>query len=160
MTAVETAESITILDPVEKGKFIVRKGFEVRKGVNVIPKGAMVTRNMIATLAAFGYAKVSVSQKPAVAIMGTGSEIVDIAKTPGRDQIRNSNSVMLKVLAEECGAATRVLPMVRDSVAGLKKAIASAVEKSDILVMTGGVSVGKYDFTKTALTELGGRDLF
>ena len=61
---------------------------------------------MIATLAAFGYAKVKVAKQPRVAILGTGSEIVEISKKPGRDQIRNSNSVMLDVLCRPVGALT------------------------------------------------------
>jgi molybdenum cofactor synthesis domain-containing protein len=125
---------------------------------------------MIATLAAFGYANVRVFSKPNISILGTGSEIVAIDKTPGRDQIRNSNSVMLKALSESVGASARILPQTGDDLEKLKRVISKAVglgQKSatrnpqfEILVMTGGVSVGKYDLTKAALHELGAEIFF
>ncbi len=115
---------------------------------------------MIAVLAAFGYAKVKVAKRPRIAIMATGSEIVEIEKKPARDQIRNSNSIMLKAFAEKHGASATILPNARDRISDLKKSISAAAKKNDIVVITGGVSVGKYDFTKTALFELGADDIF
>jgi len=115
---------------------------------------------MIASLASFGYSRVQVSKTPRVTIMGTGSEIVEISRRPGRDQIRNSNSVMLAVLCRGLNTDTTVLPIVRDDISKLKAAINAAAKTSDILIMTGGVSVGKYDHTKTALAELGAEIFF
>ena len=116
---------------------------------------------MIASLAAFGYAKIKVAERPKVSVLSTGSEIVDISKTPGRDQIRNSNSVMLKVLCEQAGASVKLLPKTGDDLAKLKSRILKGVGKgSDVLVITGGVSVGKYDLTKAALKELGAEIFF
>jgi len=115
---------------------------------------------MIASLASFGYSRVQVSKTPRVTIMGTGSEIVEISRRPGRDQIRNSNSVMLAVLCRGLNTDTTVLPIVRDDISKLKAAIKAAAKTSDILIMTGGVSVGKYDHTKTALAELGAEIFF
>jgi molybdenum cofactor synthesis domain-containing protein len=115
---------------------------------------------MIAGIAAFGYPKIKVVKRPAVAILSTGSEIVAIDKIPGRDQIRNSNSLMLKVLCERAGASAKMLPIVGDSLGKLKTSISRAAGKADILVITGGVSVGKYDLTKAALKELGAEIYF
>ena len=151
---------VQIVERTEKGRFIVRKGAEIKKGKTIFGPGEFVTDNMIATLASFGYAKVRVGKAPRVAILGTGSEIVDIARKPGRDQIRNSNSVMLDVLCRQCSATTDVLPIVKDDVTGLKMTIKAAAKKADILVITGGVSVGKYDHTKSALAELGAEIFF
>lgn len=148
-------EMVEILQPAEKGKFIVPIGSEIKCGCKIFSTGEIITANMIAGIAAFGYANVQVSKQPTVAILPTGSEIVEIDQTPGEDQIRNSNSVMLKILAEKAGAVASLLPIAKDDIAELKSQIANAAEANDILIITGGVSVGKYDFTKAALLELG-----
>lgn len=148
---------VAILEQAEKNKFIVKKGSEIKKGATLFASGTIITEGMIAGMAAFGYSKIKVTKKPSVAIMSTGTEIVPINKTPGRDQIRNSNSLMLKVLCEQGGASARLLPIAGDDLAKLRSRISTVVEdgKTDILVITGGVSVGKYDLTKVALRELG-----
>jgi molybdenum cofactor synthesis domain-containing protein len=130
---------------------------------------------MIAALASFGCAKIKVGARPKVSILATGSEIVDVSETPSQDQIRNSNSIMLDVFARKSGAETEVLPLVKDDFDALKNQIADAVglngnsqniesgiinHKSKILLVTGGVSVGDYDFTKPALRELGAEIFF
>jgi molybdenum cofactor synthesis domain-containing protein len=151
---------VVIFEPAENGKFIIRRAAEIKKGSVVIPSGEIVTENMIAVLAAFGYSKVKAGGKPTAAILATGSEIVDVSQKPGRDQIRNSNSPMLRSFMQSCGAGAVTLPAAGDDVQGLKKQIAKGVERADLLVITGGVSVGKYDFTKTALAELGAEVFF
>jgi molybdopterin molybdotransferase len=166
---------IEILEPTKAKENIVKRGEEIKKGTKVFSKGEIITENMMASLASFGYAKVKVFQKPAVAILSTGSEIVEINQKPAKDQIRNSNSIMLKVFAEKLGLETEILPMIRDDLENLKKTIARAVRhktsakkikseipnpKSKILIITGGVSVGDYDFTKPALRELGAEIFF
>ena len=158
--AKRTEGSVTILESIAPSKNIVRKGDEVRKGEVVIQKGERVNERMVATLAAFGYSSVVVSRSPIVSIMTTGSEVVEICEKPGTDQIRNSNSVMLDALSKQVGASTRLLPSPPDDLEAIKKAISSACEGSDMVIITGGVSVGKYDLTKTALNELGAEIYF
>ncbi|MEO8572776.1 MAG: gephyrin-like molybdotransferase Glp [Pyrinomonadaceae bacterium] len=154
--ASESHGRVTIREATEVGKYIIRRGAEIKDGTRLFRAGDVIDQKMIASLAAFGYPKVQVSAKPRVSILGTGTEIVPIDKKPGQDQIRNSNSVMLKVLCEHAGAAARILSQSGDDLEKLKSRISKAVEnKSDVLVMTGGVSVGKYDLTKVALLELG-----
>ncbi len=155
-----TETEVTILETVKKSTAIVRQGSEIKKGRIVIKRGSLITVNNIATLAAFGFAKVMVGKRPTVAILGTGSEIVDMGKKPGRDQIRNSNSVMLKVMAEHCSAVADTYPIASDDLFDLKSQISNAANGKDILIITGGVSVGKYDLTKAALTELGAKIFF
>ncbi len=156
----ERAEVVTINEPVKKETAIVRQGSEIKRGTAIFTAGEIITENMIAVLASFGYAKVRVGKKPRISILGTGSEIVEVTKKPGRDQIRNSNSVMLDVLSRKFGGETNVLPNVGDDISELKKVIRSASKTSDLLIITGGVSVGKYDHTKTALAELGAEIFF
>ena len=152
--------NVEILEPTEKNRYIIRKGSEIKKGKVIFGPGDAVTENMIAALASFGYAKLKVAKQPRVAIIGTGSEIVEIDKKPGRDQIRNSNSVMLNVLCRKFGADPTILPNVRDDISDLKFQISNAAKHADVLILTGGVSVGKYDHTKTALAELGATIFF
>lgn len=158
--APETDGMVEILESVKEGHFIVSKGFEVKKGEKVFSKGEIITVNNIASLAAFGYSAIEVSLRPKVAILATGSEIVGIDEAPGIDQIRNSNSVMLKALATSCGAEAEMLPIAQDDLKALKSRIDKAAKISDLLIITGGVSVGKYDLTKAALMELGAEIFF
>lgn len=158
-----TAENngfVTINESTKKGQFIVTKGAEVKKGKIVVAKGSVLTSSNIAVPAAFGYSRIKVSKQAKVSIISTGSEIVAIDQKPEKDQIRNSNSLMLKVLTEQCGAAAAVSPIVGDSIEDLKQRIATVAERSDLVILTGGVSVGKYDYTKTALLELGAEIFF
>ena len=156
----EDGVSVTILKPVKKGASIVKKGTETKKGQKVLSKGERITENLIAPIAAFGYTSVRVFRQPRVAIIGTGSEIVEIAEKPGKDQIRNSNSVMLKAFAERAGATATIFRNTGDDLEQLKSQFAAATANADILVITGGVSVGKYDLTKPALTTLGANIFF
>ena len=158
--ATEDDESVTINESTEAGRFIVAKGKEVEKGKAVLRAGEAITAKNISVPAAFGYAKVKVAKRPRVAILSTGSEIVEINKKPGRDQIRNSNSIMLRSLSEENGATATVFRIIGDDLSDLKSQISKAAKNSDILITTGGVSVGKYDLTKLALKELGAEIFF
>jgi len=186
----ENESFVTILESVKEKQNVIKRAEEIREGERIFETGEIVSENMIAPLAAFGYAKVKVFQKPQVAILATGSEIVEINQKPKQDQIRNSNSMTLKVLAEKCGAEVEILPMVKDDIENLKMQIAEAVGllqskvqspkskvqnekskvqneqskiqnlKSKILIISGGVSVGDYDFTKPALRQLGAEIFF
>jgi molybdopterin molybdotransferase len=151
---------VEILVTTKPKQNIIKRGEEVKKGDIVFSEGEIIVENMIAAIASFGYAKVRVSKKPKAAILSTGSEIVDVSEKPGKDQIRNSNSAMLAVFAEKAGATVEVLPIAGDEIANLKSQIAQAIEKVDVLIITGGVSVGDYDFTKPALRELGAEIFF
>jgi len=154
----EASGTVEIEKSVRVGQSIVARGDEIRKGEAVFSAGTVISENMIASLAAFGYAKVSVGKRPRVAILHTGTEIVEVNEKPGPDQIRNSNAAMLKAFAAKFGTTT-TLPIARDDIDELKNTINKAVETNDVLVITGGVSVGKYDLTKEALRSLGA-DIF
>lgn len=157
----EKNEIVTITASTETARYIVKKGSEIRKREKLIPAGRTINERLIASLAAFGYSDVKVGKRPLVSVLSTGSEIVPIAKRPGRDQIRNSNSVMLKAFCERTGARVRLLPQSGDDLENLKSRILKGVDSgSDILLTTGGVSVGKYDLTKEALRELGAEIFF
>jgi len=151
---------VSLIDRVAKNQNIVRQGTEIRKGEVVLRAGTLITPEMVATPAAFGYAKIKVAKRPRVAIIPTGSEIVPVGRRPKRDQIRDSNSVMLRAFCDRAGAAVTVFQNVGDDLDDLTKAIRSALRANDIVVTTGGVSVGKYDLTKDAFKKVHARILF
>lgn len=151
---------VEILEPTSKGRFIVKKGEEIRKGKTALSKGSIINAENISVPAAFGYSKINVSKRPRVAIISTGNEIVDTAKRPKIGQIRNSNSIMLFALAKKAGADVNVLPLVGDDLSSLTKAVRKAIRSSDIVITTGGVSVGKYDLTKQAIIDAGSEIFF
>lgn len=153
--AEETGDTVSFNGAVTPGLNIVPRGSEARSGDVVIKCGEIVSPNMISTIAAFGYGSVKVASMPRAAIMSTGTEIVEIEEKPGLDQIRNSNSAMLQALSAKCGSQTRIFPVTGDDLDTLRSRIADAAENADILMISGGVSVGKYDLTKVALRELG-----
>jgi molybdenum cofactor synthesis domain-containing protein len=158
--AAEENGFVEILKSVENGQNIVRRASEVEAGAKVFETGEIINAAMIASLASFGYATVKVARRPRVSILATGSELVPIEQKPAQDQIRNSNSVTLQVYAEKCAAACEILPIAADEIESLKSQIETAAQNSDCLILSGGVSVGKYDFTKTALRELGAEIFF
>lgn len=156
----EDGKFVEILAPAETAKFIVARAAEIKKGETVFKSGEIITEGMLAALASFGYAKVKVAKQPQVGILVTGSEIVPVGKTPKRDQIRDSNSTLLRAGVQKCGIKAAVFSPAGDDLGKLKKAIAGAAKNCDLLVISGGVSVGKYDFTKAALQDLGAEIFF
>lgn len=156
----ENDSLVEILESVEPGRSIVRQASEIKSGEIVLRAGEEINAAMIATLASFGYAKVKVAQRPRVAVMATGSELVDVDQTPGQDQIRDSNNHTIAVYAEMSNAIVERLPLAGDDTEELKRQVSRAAEHADILVTSGGVSMGVYDFTKAALKELGAEIFF
>src|SRR5712671_7943528 len=156
----ESDGHVEILERVDSGRSIVRRATEIKEGETVLRAGEDINAAMIATLASFGYAAVKVGRKPRVAVMATGSELVDIDKKPGADQIRDSNNYTIAAYAALAGAAVERLPLAVDDTEGLKRQIAEAAARTDMLVTSGGVSMGVYDFTKAALKELGAEIFF
>jgi molybdenum cofactor synthesis domain-containing protein len=114
----------------------------------------------MAALASFGYARVAVRRRPRVRILATGTELVSVGERPAEDQIRDSNSYSLAAYAALAGASVERLPFAGDDPVLLRETIAGAAADSDLLILSGGVSMGVYDFTKTALGALGAEIFF
>jgi len=138
----------------EPGQFINPRGAESPHGAVLIPEGTLLDASHIATLAMTGHASVAVAARPSVAILATGDEIVEIAEQPAPHQIRNSNSYMLSSLVDSAGGRPTILPVARDTHAALALRLEEGL-RHDMLIVTGGVSAGKYDLVKPALRELG-----
>ena len=145
---------VELLESVEAGRSIVKRGAEIEAGQTVLSAGATINAAMMAVLAAFGYAQVNVFSRPRVAVLATGSELVPVDQKPGQDQIRDSNNYSISAYAEQAGAIVEHLPLAGDDTQLLKREIAEAAKHCDLIVTSGGVSMGVYDVTKSALKEL------
>ena len=151
---------VELLETVELGKSIVKRGAEIQAGETVLQRGTIINSAMMAVLAAFGYAEVTVAQRPRVGVLATGTELVSVNQKPGQDQIRDSNNYSIAAYAQLTGAVVERLPLARDETSVLTHQIAEAAEKCDVIVTSGGVSMGVYDVTKAALHELGAEIFF
>jgi molybdenum cofactor synthesis domain-containing protein len=151
---------VELLETVELGKSIVKRGAEIQAGETVLQSGTSINAAMMAVLAAFGYAEVAVTQRPRVGVLATGTELVPVNEKPGQDQIRDSNNYSISAYAQLTGALVERLPLARDETSVLTNQIAEAAEKCDVVVTSGGVSMGVYDVTKSALHELGAEIFF
>jgi molybdenum cofactor synthesis domain-containing protein len=144
----------------EPGQFYVPRGSEITAGERVLGAGEVINAARSAVLASFGYAWVPVRRRPRVAVLATGTELVPVGERPGEDQIRDSNSYSLAAYARLAGASVERLPFAGDDPELLRREIEAAAGRADVLVLSGGVSMGRYDFTKAALHALGAEVFF
>jgi molybdopterin molybdotransferase len=140
---------------VRPGSHIVPAGSEAHRGDSVVSAGTRLAANHIAALAAIGAATVEVFAKPRGAILATGDELVEIASTPQPHQIRNSNSYSLAAHVTLVGGAPDRLGIARDNLDDLRAILNTAQQSCDLLLLSGGVSAGKYDLVEQALAERG-----
>jgi molybdopterin molybdotransferase len=134
---------------------VVRQGSETAMGSVVLRRGQRLGASEIGLLASVGRAQVRVFRQPRVAILPTGDEIVPFDQPPGPFQIRNSNAVTLAAQVAAAGGIPRQLGIARDDKEALRRLIQEGLE-SNLLLLSGGVSVGKYDFVGQVLGEMGG----
>jgi molybdopterin molybdotransferase len=154
-----TEEFVEIQRAVTTGENIVPAGAEARIGQELLPRGVRLGSAQIALAAAAGKASLKVYGKPRVAILSTGDELVEVAEKPGPSQIRNSNSYSLAAMVAECGGEPLQLPIARDEAGKLTELIQEGL-KADMLLLSGGVSMGKFDLVEQALKSLGAEFLF
>src|SRR5678816_4460085 len=159
-TELKDGTVVELLETVETGRSIVKRGSEITAGDVVLRAGTPINAAMMAVLAAFGYARVEVFRKPRVAVLATGTELVPVDQKPGQDQIRDSNNYSISSYAALAGATVERMPLTGDETSLLKTQIANAAERCDVIVTSGGVSMGVYDVTKSALKELGSEVFF
>jgi molybdopterin molybdotransferase len=150
LNKVDGVQEVEILEAVASGRSIVQRGSEIKAGETVLSAGEQITAAAMAVLASFGYAQIKVGRRPHIAVLATGSELVAVSEKPGQDQIRDSNNFSIVAYAQLAGDDTSLL----------KSQITQAAERNDIVVTSGGVSVGVYDFTKPALRELNAEIFF
>jgi molybdopterin molybdotransferase len=160
---VEVSDGFVHLLPprnVAPGENIVARGAQARKGAQLLPPGTLIGAAQIALAAACGGATVEVFRKPRVAILATGDELVPVNKSPAPGRIRNSNAPMLAAMVAAHGGEPWVLPIAADTDKSLDVALGKILSpgaQADLLIITGGVSAGKFDLVEPALTRAGAR---
>jgi molybdopterin molybdotransferase len=127
-------------------------GSDVNAGDVVLKRGTRIDHTAVAWLATIGMSEVPVYARPRVAILATGDEIVEVGRTPSASQIRNSNAHALAAQVRRAGGDPLILPIAPDDQAATAQLIARGLE-ADLLLLSGGVSAGKYDFVEPALTD-------
>jgi molybdopterin molybdotransferase len=146
-------DRVEITRAVHSGQNIVSTGSEGKRGDVLLKPGARIGEAAVAILASVGNAKVQVYAKPRVAVLSTGDEVVPIDTTPGPTQIRNSNSYSLAAQIQAAGGEPVLLPIAPDEPKRLRELIEEGL-RSDMLLLAGGVSMGKYDLVEQVLSEL------
>ncbi len=138
------------------GDNIVPQGAQARAGDPLLPPGAAITFAQVALAASCGCAQLDVFRRPRVAVLATGDELVAVDSEPAPGQIRNSNAPMLAAMVAAAGGEPWVLPTAADNAAALDRSLAEAAE-ADLLLISGGVSAGKFDLVEPALARMGAR---
>jgi molybdopterin molybdotransferase len=141
------------------GENIVAVGSEGKRGEILLIPGMKIDQAAISVAASVGKARLLVFEKPKIAVLSTGDEIVDIDFQPGASQIRNSNSYSLAAQIQAAGGEPLLLPIAPDEPERLRELINDGLE-ADLLLLAGGVSMGKYDLVEQVLTELGAEFFF
>ncbi|MBM4348344.1 MAG: molybdopterin molybdotransferase MoeA [Deltaproteobacteria bacterium] len=145
---------VIILRSVSQRRYIRRAGEDVKKGDLVISAGDMIRPSEIGMLASVGRSFISVYQRPSVAILCTGEELVDVGESLNGAKIVSSNSYTLAAQVKECGAIPVQLGIAKDQKDEIKEKILQGLW-ADVFISSAGVSVGDYDFVKDVLKELG-----
>lgn len=149
-------DEIVVKTEVEPGEFIRKRGCDLAEGQKILSKGERIRATNIGLLASQGIAEVMVGNKVRAAIISTGNELVKIGESLQPGQIYESNSVLIQSLLEGCGASSESAVTCRDDRDALIDAIKQG-SRQEILIITGGVSVGEHDLVRAALESLGAR---
>ena len=142
--------------PVRSGECLRRAGEDLVAGAPALGSGAALGPQQLGLLAAIGRDRVLVRPRPRVIVVSTGSELIEVGRKPGFGEVIDSNSYMLACAAKDAGADARRIGIVPDDHATLLDVLEGQLLRADVLVTTGGVSMGAYDVVKEALSELGG----
>jgi len=159
VTRLDGGNGITTEKVLKPGENFNRQGCEAQVGAVVLPRGRRLTFADIALLATVGRDPVPVYHKPSVAILATGDEVVEVSDSPLDFQVRNSNSYSLAAQVIRSGAVPHILPVARD-VYDHTRALVERGLQHDLLLLSGGVSAGKYDIVEKVLGDLGAHFYF
>jgi molybdopterin molybdotransferase len=141
-----------------QGQFLHRQGSDCKQGEILVEAGERLSAVGVAAAASMGYARVTVTRRPRIGIVTTGDELVGVDEIPQPHQVRASNGHALRALFESLGTVR--LDSVGDSVGALRAALDATLAESDVLLVTGGVSAGKFDEVPGVLRDLGVRQVF
>lgn len=157
---VDHRSTIEIFKVERYNQYIRFKGEEFEADSRILEKGTCLDARHMALLASLGITKVSVYKKPLVSILVTGTELVDFREHTKESQLHDTNSPMLSSLVTESGAKTASIKRVADDIDETVQSIGNAAKKSDLIIVSGGVSVGPHDHVKEAAKACGFKELF
>ena len=149
----EIENFITINQIVEKKDFVRKKGCDYKSGEILLQKGKILTSFDIALLASMNFPLLKVTKQPRVSIISTGDELVFPGNLPDSNQIVASNTYGLKALLTKWGATSHILPIARDNISSLEKAIDLAIP-ADLVITIGGASVGDHDYVNKVFNKI------
>ena len=149
------SDTVQIMIEALPGKHIRKMGEEIKEGEILIEKGTTATPSEIGTCATFGYGELVVSKKPKIAIFGTGDELIEPGNNLGEGQIYNSNLYVFKELVDRAGGEIVVQDVIKDDKDSLREFLSRALETCDVIISSGGVSMGRYDYVRDVFIELG-----
>jgi molybdopterin molybdotransferase len=153
------AGRVVIKESLPRGMGIAQRGEDVRKGEVVLPAKTRVTPAMLGLLGAAGAARVDIYRPPTAAVVTTGNELVELAKVPAPGFVRDTNGLILSALLQDLGIKWKDAGIVRDEVEQLREAFREGL-KSDVLLVSGGVSVGESDLVPEAFAKEGVQTIF
>ena len=151
---------IQIRRRVKEGENVSFKGEDAKQGELLVCKGTKLNPGIKAVLATFGYTEVPVAKKPVIGLLATGTELLDVHEELKPGKIRNSNSYMLADQIKRAGGEPKFFGILPDDLEGSYRAVCEALEEVDLLITTGGVSVGDYDYMPDIYARLGADVLF
>ncbi len=154
-----SGDRVTIQRTLQHGDNVSPQGSQARKNDPLLKSGHRLGFAEVALLATAGHSSISVFARPRVAIVATGDEIVEVDETPADYQIRNSNAQSLAVQVARAGGCPQVLPVARDVCDATRELVEQGL-RSDLLLLSGGVSAGKYDIVERVLADLGAEFYF
>jgi molybdopterin molybdotransferase len=157
---VETEDAFTLCKPFSSGENISVKGEDAKEGEKLIEAGELIHPGTIALLATFGYAKVQVAKRPVAGILSTGTELLRVEEELVPGKIRNSNGPMVNAQLDRMGIVYKSFGMLPDDLDACTETVKQALEEMDLLITTGGVSVGDYDYLPMIYERLGAEVLF
>ncbi|MGB9628638.1 MAG: gephyrin-like molybdotransferase Glp [Thermodesulfobacteriota bacterium] len=155
----EEGKFVYILEVISKDKNIRKAGEDVKKGELIVSKGDLIRPPEVGMIASVGRAFVSVYQRPLVAILCTGEELVDVDGPLEDSKIVSSNSYTLSAQVKDCGAIPLLLGIAKDVKEDIEEKFRQGL-RADVIISSAGVSVGDYDFVKEALKDLGMETIF
>ncbi|HEY3188859.1 MAG TPA: gephyrin-like molybdotransferase Glp [Solirubrobacteraceae bacterium] len=158
--AVRAGDEVTVSGDLAKGTNVRARGEDVRAGSVVVEAGSVLRPQEIGVLASLGHRQVLVSRRPRVALLSTGDEVAEPGRPRAAGQIYDSNRFTLRGLVSQCGAEPIDLGIVADVRDVLRARLLEAARVADVVITSGGVSVGVYDLVKDVLGEIGGIDFW
>jgi len=149
-------DEIIVNTEVDPDEFIRKRGCDLGEGQKILSKGEQITATKLALLASQGFAEISVGGEVRAAIVSTGDELARPGEKLQAGQIYDSNAILLQTLLKRCGAVVESSEHCRDDAASLEKTFRAAA-KNEIMIVTGGVSVGEHDLVQETLRKLGAK---